>query len=142
MQLPCRFRSVALKQSSRLLKLFYSRLEACVLNSNARLCVVDYILSESQTLGDRKSVRLARNADEQPVCRAERFNIKLAGRVLDAVFVGGVYLELGVMRCRRDVRSQLARMLNDSDCKRRALCGVCARAELVKQQQRVRVALV
>ena len=62
-------------------------------------------LGKPQPLRDRKGIRLARDADEQLVGRAERFYVELAARVLHARGRHGEGLELGVVRRRSDLRT-------------------------------------
>ena len=135
-------RSIALQKCACLLEFFYCRFKACVLNSDAGLCIINNFFAKSQTFGYCKRIGLARNADKQPVGRAERFNVKFAGGILNAIFIRCINLKLCIMRRRGNVRTHFARMLNNGYCKRRALGGVCSGSKLVKQQKRICVALI
>ena len=66
----------------------------------------------------------------------ERFDVKLARRVDDALCAHGVELELGVVRRGRDFRAALAAELDERDRQCRALGRVRACTELIKKNER------
>ena len=99
-------------------------------------------LGKPQPLRDCKGIRLAGDADEQLVGRAERFHVELAACVFHARGRHGEGLELGVVRRRSDLRTLRTRLLDDGDGQCRTLNGVGARAQLIEEDQAVLVRLV
>ena len=135
-------RALLFELQARLLELLDGGLKARALGADAGSRVLDDALTESKTAGDGEGVGFARNAHQQPIGGAQGLHVKLAGGVLYPRLVGGVDLELCVVGGRRDHGAAFAGVLDDGDGKRRALGGVGAGAQLVKQQERGVVALV
>ena len=132
--------AVALHELAHLLELFDGGLHARALGAHAAAGVADDLLRQTQPLGDGECVGFSGDADQQVVRWAQGVHVELARGVHDAGLRRGVDLELGIVRRGGDERAASARVLDDGDGQRRALGRVCARAELVKEQQRALVA--
>ena len=116
-------------------------LEAHVLRVNAGGGLLDDGLGQAQPLRDGKGVGLAGDADEQAVGGGQGVHVELAGGVLYPRRGHGVHLQLGVVGGGGHQGPHLPGALDDGGGQGRALDGVGARPQLVKEDQRLVVRL-
>ncbi len=91
-----------------LLQLGEHVLKVLVVLAQRVLRLLQDCLGQAQAAGDGEGIGLARHTEKQPVRRLKSLHVKLARRVVDAVRVKGVDLELGVMGSRCDPATRLA----------------------------------
>jgi hypothetical protein len=92
---------------------------------------------EADALGGLDSGRRAGNAEPKLVVGRERHFVHASRGVEDAIGVGGVDLERGVMRGDERPGTGCQKMAGDGDGERRAFFGIGGGAKLVKQDQRL-----
>ena len=122
-----------------LLELVQDVLKVAVIFVHEALCLVDDRLRQAEAAGNGKGVRFAGDADEQAVGRPQRLHVELARGVHDALRAHGIELQLGIVRRGRHAAAALAAELDERIGERRTLGRVRARAQLVKQHERVAV---
>ena len=110
-------------------------LEADILLGKQRLGPVDQPFGEAELSGDIKGVALAWNADGQAIGGPEGFDVKFHACVLHAGSAQGKGLELAVVGGGHGAHLTLQQAGKNALRKRRALGGVGARAQLVKEHQ-------
>ena len=103
------------------------------------LCRLDDVVGQAQLLGDGEGVALAGDADHEPVGGLQGLDIELAAGVDDALGPHGVGLELGVVGGRQGPDLSDMAEIEDGDGERRALGGVGAGSQLVKEAEALAV---
>src|SRR2546423_9298852 len=95
----------------------------------------EYAPVQPETLGDRESVRRARQSDPQTEGRSQRVRVELHARVADAGCVEREGLQLWVVRRRGDEYATLEQRFEHSHRERCALVRIRTGADLIEQRE-------
>ena len=98
-------------------------------------CVVYYIFRYSEHGSDCKSVRFARNADNEPVCRLQRCNVKFARSVFDVGRLKRIEFQFRIVGRAHYSCARRLHLLDYRNGKCRTLDGICSRAEFVHKHK-------
>ena len=112
-------------------------LEADLVAGEVLAGLLDEKVRQAQLAGNFKGVGLARHADGEAVGGPERLHVELHGGVFHPRRGEGEGLELAVMRGGQRGHLHRKQMFENGHGQRRALGGVGARAQFVKQRQRL-----
>ena len=95
----------------------------------------DLVQRDAELLADEEGVGFAGNADAQLVCGAQRLKVKFTAGIDDAFRLQSEDLQLCIVGGRHQQHTTAAQLLDDGDCQRSTLGGVCACSQLVQQDQ-------
>ena len=99
--------------------------------------VFDQEVRKPQLGRDGKGIALAGDTDQQTVCGAQGFHVKLTAGVFHAFGGERIDLQLAVMGGSHGADALTVQVIQDGDGQRGALRGIGAGAQLVKEYQRV-----
>ena len=119
----------------QVVQLAQNRIQTLVLCRKMLLCRFNDALWDAELLADEEGVGFAGNADAQLVCGAQRLKVKFTAGIDDAFRLQSEDLQLCIVGGRHQQHTTAAQLLDDGDCQRSTLGGVCACSQLVQQDQ-------
>jgi hypothetical protein len=99
----------------------------------------EQVARQLQTPGNFQGIAHAELADVQPIRRPQSFDVELHGSVFGAIVAEGVSLQIAEMRGHDGATADLVQLIEYSSSQRGSFGRIGAGAQLVKQDQALRV---